>query len=113
MKWNNVSEYLNTLPIDVKTKLEELRKFVLSLDKRIEESISYNMPTYKIGKPVFYFYAYEKHIGIYPLPDSITHFSDKLTKYKKSKGAFQIPIDQDIPFDLIKELVTFNINNLK
>jgi len=61
-----------------------------------------------------HFAGYKNHIGFYPTPSGIEAFKDELTSYKLSKGTIQFPIDKPIPFDLIRKIVEFRVNeNLK
>jgi uncharacterized protein YdhG (YjbR/CyaY superfamily) len=40
-------------------------------------------------------------------------FKQELKNYKSSKGAFQIPLNQEIPKDLIEKIVTFRVESIK
>jgi hypothetical protein len=59
--------------------------------------MSYGIPTLALGKNVFHFAAFKAHIGLYPGAAAIEVFAAALAKYKTSKGAIQIPLDQEIP----------------
>jgi uncharacterized protein YdhG (YjbR/CyaY superfamily) len=39
-------------------------------------------------------------------------FREKLTGYKNSKGAVQFPLDKPIPFDLIREIVAYRLDQV-
>lgn len=110
MKFQSVDQYLNTLENELQNKLKTLRSTILSVDPKIVEYISYNMPAYKINKSLIYFFVFKHHIGIFPHQTAIETFSNELKPYKTSKGAIQIPLDQEIPLALIKKMVVFNIN---
>lgn len=72
------------------------------------EGIAYGMPAYKTnGKPLVYFGGYKKHIGLYATPSGHSKFANELSKYKQGKGSVQFPLDQPIPFELIKKIVAF------
>lgn len=111
-KWQSALEYIDTLDPIVKNKLLELREFILKISPKITEGISYNMPVYKINKPIIYFYAYKNHIGIYPHNEPIMYFSKELEQFKTSKGAIQIKNTDRLPFELIKKIVLYNIDKL-
>jgi uncharacterized protein YdhG (YjbR/CyaY superfamily) len=106
-----VKAWMETLSPDVKAKAFEIRTCILNYDKRIIEGWSYGMPSYKIKKNIFYFNMYQRHIGLYPHHQAIEIFKDELRDYKTSKGAIQIPLDAEIPFDLIRKILAFNIKN--
>ena len=67
------------------------------------EKIAWAMPTWWDKRNIIHFAAAKKHIGIYPGPAAVAHFSGDLTKrgLKFSKGAIQIPYGDDLPLDLI------------
>lgn len=88
-----------------------LDKIYSGLKKQIpnaSEAIKYGMPTFVVnGKNLLHFAAYEKHIGFYPTPEPIVKFKKELLKYKTSKGAIQFPLDQPMPYELIKKITAF------
>jgi uncharacterized protein YdhG (YjbR/CyaY superfamily) len=71
------------------------------------------MPAFHWKENLIYFAAYKNHIGIYPTSKPIVHFKEELKNYKSSKGAFQIPLNQEIPKLLIQKIVTFRIESIK
>ena len=72
------------------------------------ETISYGIPTIKInGKNALHFAGYKNHIGFYPTPETVEHFKPLLKSYKISKGAVQFPLDQPLPYELIKEILIY------
>ena len=54
-----------------------------------------------------------KSIGIYPTSSGIIAFAGKLTGYKTSRGAIQIPWDKPVPYDLIAEITRFRVAEVK
>ncbi len=50
------------------------------------------------------FAAFKKHIGLYPGPEAVDTFADRLKEYKTSKGAIQLPYDKPLPLELIGEI---------
>jgi len=102
----SIDAYIATFPIEVQAILESLRAAIRAVAPDAIEAIAYQMPTFKLkGKNLAHFAAYKHHIGFYPTPVPIEHFSVELSPYKTSKGAIQFPIDQPIPFDLITRIV--------
>ena len=68
------------------------------------EKISWSMPTYWKKRSLIHFAAFKKHIGLYPGPEAIEAFADRLSAYKTSKGAIQLPYNQPLPDELIADL---------
>ena len=68
------------------------------------EKISYGMPTFWKGRNIIQFAQMKQHIGIHPGGEATEVFANRLTEYKTSKGAIQIPNDKELPLDLIKDI---------
>ncbi|MBP2617445.1 iron chaperone [Chryseobacterium jejuense] len=114
--FKNIDDYILLFPIKVQEKLLELRKAIHSQASDLEEYIGYQMPAFKYkGKPLVYFAGYKKHIGFYPGAEGIKNFEKDFEErnYKFSKGAVQFPIEEDIPLDLIHEIVTFRTQEIE
>lgn len=111
--FKNTDEYIASFSDEVQQKLKAIRKTIVKEIPLATEKISYGMPTYHISKNIIHFAAYKNHIGLYPGPDAITAFQNELKGYKTSKGAIQIPINKEIPLDLIKEIVRYGVKSLK
>lgn len=109
MSSSAVSLYIANCPPQTQEKLHQLRKFILSAIPEAEEVISYKMPAYKYHGMLIYFAGYEKHIGFYPTGSGIKHFEAFLGDYKFSKGTIQFKLDQDLPFDLIEQIIAFRV----
>ena len=109
MKLQSVDEYIKTLEPNIQKKISALREFILNINPCITETISYNMPAYKCKKVVFYYYVFKNHIGLFPTPEPIVVFQTRLSWYKTAKGAIQIPLDEDIPYELVKDIIDYNI----
>ena len=108
-----VSNYIQSFPEPVKILLEQIRNVIKETAPEAEESISYGMPAYKIkGKPLVYFAGYKNHIGFYATPTGHKAFAEELSQYKQGKGSVQFPLNEPIPFDLIKRIIIFRKINL-
>ena len=108
-EFKSVDEYLAAFPKNVQCILEEFRKAIQEAAPEAEETISYQMPAFKLNGILVWFAAHKNHIGFYPRVSAIVAFKDKLSRYKVSKGTVQFPLNEPIPFDLIKEMVRFRI----
>jgi len=109
-QYKDVDEYINTFPVEVQSILKIIRSIIFNVAPQANESISYGMPAYKTnGKPLVYFAAYKKHIGLYATPSVHTSFAKALETYKQGKGSVQFPINQPIPYALIERIVEFKL----
>jgi len=107
-RMNEIDEYISRYPKDVQDILQKIRQLIKKSSPDSEELIAYGMPCYKTHKkPLVYFAAYKNHIGFYAIPLEHSEFKDELSKYKQGKGSVQFPLDQPIPYELIKKIVMF------
>jgi uncharacterized protein YdhG (YjbR/CyaY superfamily) len=67
------------------------------------------MPTYWQGHNIIHFAATKKHIGLYPGPEAVEHFSEKLDAhgFKHSKGSIQIPYSDELSLSLISAIAAW------
>lgn len=104
----NVDEYVLTFPKENRSRMTALRKRIQQCVPSAVECISYSMPAYKYkGKPLVYFACYAHHIGLYATPVSHEAFQSKLKKYKQGKGSVQFPHDEELPLDLIIQMIEY------
>jgi uncharacterized protein YdhG (YjbR/CyaY superfamily) len=56
-----------------------------------------------------YFTAFKNHVSMYPIPPGPEFFKKEIAPYVKGKGTMQFPLDKPIPYDLIKKIVEFSM----
>jgi uncharacterized protein YdhG (YjbR/CyaY superfamily) len=108
-KFTTVDEYISTFSGVTKTRLQQIRKAIKNAAPQAEETISYNMPGYKLNGPLVYFAANKAHIGFYPIPSAIVAFKKELAGFECSKGAVQFPTEDPIPVGLVAKMVKFRV----
>jgi uncharacterized protein YdhG (YjbR/CyaY superfamily) len=108
-KVNSINEYIQSFPIEIQTILNELRTLIQKAAPEANEKMSYQIPTFYLNGNLVHFAAFKNHIGFYPTPSGISHFSELLKKYKTAKGSVQFPIKEPLPKDLIKKIVEFRV----
>ncbi len=55
------------------------------------------------------FAGYKHHMNLVATPSTKQAFEDRLTGYKTGKGSVQLPYDQDLPTELIKEMAAYRL----
>lgn len=105
----SIDEYISLFPAEIQTKLQLIRKTIKQTAPEAIEKISYQMPTFYLNGNLVYFAAYKTHIGFYPTGNAIKVFENDIKDFKTSKGTIQIPLDQDLPLELIKKIVAFRV----
>ena len=110
IKYSSNDQYITKAPAEVKQILINIRSLISEKAPEAVSCIAYNMPAFKYNKkPLVYFAAFKNHIGFYALPSGNVAFQKELTKYKTGKGSIQFPLDQEIPYDLIGQIVEFRV----
>lgn len=109
-KFNTIDEYIGFFPGNIQNILEILRKVIGEAAPEAEETISYQIPTFKLNGNLVHFAAFKKHIGFYPEPSGIEKFKEELSDYELSKGTVKFPFNKPIPYDLIKKIVEFRVS---
>ncbi len=109
-----IDEYIAGFPPEVQSILQQIRQIVREAAPEATETIKYQMPTFVLDGNLVHFAAYKRHIGFYPIPSGIEKFKRELSAYKHAKGSVQFPLDEPIPYDLIRKIVEFRVKeNLK
>lgn len=109
VQFTNIDEYIALFPEEIKEILTNIRKLIKENAPEASEKISYQMPTFFLNGNLIHFAAFKNHIGLYPTPTGIDAFKEELSKYKGAKGSVQFPLDQPIPYDLIKRIVLYRV----
>ncbi|MGE8721177.1 iron chaperone [Leptospira terpstrae] len=106
----SIDEYIKNFPNEVQQILQTIRSTIQKEVPEATETISYAMPTFVLNGTLVHFAAYAKHIGFYALPSGNIAFQKEISKYKFGKGSIQFPLNEPIPYGLIKKIVKFRVN---
>lgn len=104
-KPQTIDEYIAGFPPNVQAILQQIRATIHQTAPNAQEAIKYGIPTFKLKGNLVHFGAYKGHIGFYPTPGGIEAFQDELAPYVVAKGTVRFPLDQPIPYDLIRRIV--------
>jgi uncharacterized protein YdhG (YjbR/CyaY superfamily) len=108
-QFKTIDEYIGTFPKKVQEILEKLRQTISKSAPKAEETINYQIPTFKLNGNLVHFAAYKTHIGFYPTPSGIEAFKKELSTYDLAKGSVKFPLDKPIPFDLVRKIVEYRV----
>jgi uncharacterized protein YdhG (YjbR/CyaY superfamily) len=109
-----IDAYIAQYPQEVQQILQKIRAAIKEAAPQALEKISYQMPGFAFHGALVWFGVHQHHIGFYPTGAGIEAFKEQLSAYKSSKGAVQFPLDQPIPYDLIRRIVKYRVaENLK
>ncbi|HSB38908.1 MAG TPA: DUF1801 domain-containing protein [Gaiellaceae bacterium] len=114
MATREVDSYLAGLDDPKRTTLEALRRSILEAVPEAEQCISYGMPAFKVeGKTVAGFAAFKDHLSYLPHSGSVlSALGDDVAAYETSKGALRFAVDEPLPGQLVKKLVTTRMGEL-
>ena len=104
-----VDEYILAQDEGIRDQLQSVRAVLKSTLPDAEEKISWSMPTYRKEYNIIHFAAQKKHIGLYPGPEAVEHFAEKLDTAgcSYSKGSIRIPYSDELPLSLIAEIAAW------
>ncbi|HSJ52645.1 MAG TPA: DUF1801 domain-containing protein [Anaerolineae bacterium] len=107
----SIDEYIAEFPPETQTLLEEMRAVIKAAAPGATETISYAIPTFDLyGRHLVHFAAFKNHIGFYPVPGGVEEaFEQELNAFKRGKGSIQFPLGQPMPWDLIRRIVEFRV----
>jgi uncharacterized protein YdhG (YjbR/CyaY superfamily) len=107
--FQSVDDYIAAQPEEVRRVLERVRSAIRKALPKAEETISYNIPTYKLrGRPVIYFAGWKKHYSLYPSNARlVAAFKDELSPYEVEKGTIRFPLSDPVPAKLIEQIAKF------
>ena len=104
-----IDEYIRTFSEDVQIILKKMRITIREAAPEAKETISYRIPTFRLNGNLVHFAAFKNHIGFYPTSSGIEAFKEELSPYKSAKGSVQFPIDKPVPYDLVRKIVLFRV----
>ena len=107
--FQSVDDYIALQPEAVRGLLERVRSTIRKAVPVAEESISYQIPTYKLpGGPLIYFARWKKHYSLYPVSAQlIDALGEDLGAREVEKGTIRFPLDEPVPVKLITRIVKF------
>ncbi|CZR06847.1 iron chaperone [Trichococcus collinsii] len=113
VKIETIDAYISRYDGDIQAILQEFRRVIKEEAPDATEKISYQMPTFYLNGNLVHFAVQKNHIGFYPAPSGVAAFKEELTEYKTSKGAIQFPLTKPIPYELVRRIVRFRVEEAK
>lgn len=100
----SIEEYIAAQPEGIQPYLNQVRDALHRALPDAEERISWSMPTYRKKHNIIQFAGFKNHVGLYPGPEAVQAFSQRLKECKTSKGTIQLPYSKPVPAELIAEI---------
>jgi uncharacterized protein YdhG (YjbR/CyaY superfamily) len=104
---NVVAAYIAKQPRAAQVALRRVRSIVRKQLPDAEETISYQIPTYKRhGQYVVYFAGWKHHWSLYPVTKTVQDaLGPQLQPYRISKGTVRFPLTEPVPTKLVERIV--------
>ncbi|MFC6323543.1 iron chaperone [Companilactobacillus baiquanensis] len=110
-------EYIEGIDVDEhRDRVIEILTWVEKNFPNLDTRVAWNQPMFTDhGTFIIGFSVAKNHISIAPEGKVMEQFEEKLklAEYSFGKKMFRIKFDQDVDFDLLKEIIEFNIEDKK
>ena len=109
-----VDAYLAALPPDQRQLLEGVRAAVRRLVPDAEDTISYDMPAFKLdGRFLVSYAAWKRHCSLYPLTASfLAAHAAELEGFGRTKGSIHFTAAKPLPPDLLADLISARVEDV-
>jgi uncharacterized protein YdhG (YjbR/CyaY superfamily) len=104
-----MDEYIAGFSPDIQKTLNEIRIFIKLEVPEATEKISYGMPTFYLKGNLIHFAAFKDHYSFFPTPSGMDAFEKKLAHYRTGKATLRFPLNEPLPWDIIKKIVKFRV----
>jgi len=111
LETSSIDDYIAGFPTDLQMILQKVRQTIREAAPDAKEKIAYGIPTFTLEGNLVHFAAFKQHIGFYPDPRGIDEFINKLAQYRSGKGTIQFPLNEPIPYDLIREVTLWRVSD--
>jgi uncharacterized protein YdhG (YjbR/CyaY superfamily) len=108
-----IDEYVAQAPPAIRPILQKIRAIVRDEAPAAVERISYRMPAFFQGGVIIYFAPFTHHVGIFPPVKGDAALEKTLAKYRGAKGNLRFPLDEAIPYPLIRRVVRARLKALR
>ena len=111
-KPQTIDAYIAAHPPAVRAILQKIRRTIRTAVPTAEETISYTIPAFRLGRMLLYFAAFKNHVGLYPPVYGDAKLEAAVAPYAGEKGNLRFPLDRPIPYALIKRIAKFRARQL-
>jgi uncharacterized protein YdhG (YjbR/CyaY superfamily) len=107
----SVDDYLAALPEAPRAALEKLRKTIKAAAPQATETISYQMPAFKLdGRFLVSYAAFKNHCSLFPASRKVLEaHGEELKPYFSGKGTIRFTTDKPLPTALVRKIIKARI----
>jgi uncharacterized protein YdhG (YjbR/CyaY superfamily) len=105
-----VDDYLSVLPDNVYSVLENIRQIIKFLVPDAEETISYQIPSYKFKGMLVGFGATKNHCSFFVMSSTLLKdLKEEVKDFDTSTGTIRFTPDKPIPNELVTRIVMIRL----
>lgn len=110
----SVDDYIDLQPQGVRDVLRRVQRTIRKAMPGAEETISYQIPTYKLdGDLVLCFAGWKQHYSLYPASDRVVAaFKDDLAPHKVIKRTIRFALSEPVPVKLIEGIAKLRLKEV-
>ena len=103
----SVEEYMAGIPGASRAVLETLRTTIRAAAPEAAETISYQMPAFKLdGRFLVSYAAFKRHCSLFPASEKVVEAcGEELEPYLFGKGTIRFPLDEPLPVALVEKII--------
>jgi uncharacterized protein YdhG (YjbR/CyaY superfamily) len=107
----SAEDYLAALPEAPRAALEKLRKTIKAAAPEATETISYQMPTFRLrGRFLVSYAAFKDHCSLFPASEAVLEaLGEELRPYFSGKGTIRFTVDKPLPSSVVKKIMKTRI----
>jgi uncharacterized protein YdhG (YjbR/CyaY superfamily) len=109
MRDDERAAYFEALNPEMRQRLLHIREIVRTFAPQLEETSGYQMPAFRSQTVVLYYAVFKKHIGLFPGKAAVEFIRKTSPHWVSGKATIQIPHSSEIPDELIRNLITFRL----
>jgi uncharacterized protein YdhG (YjbR/CyaY superfamily) len=96
-----VHDYLAQVPAEPRRRLNAIRRLVRKSVPGAVETISYNIPAFRLERVFMYCAAFTGHVSIFPPVRNDAALMARLARYRNAKGNLRFDLAEPLPQALI------------
>ncbi len=104
-----IAEYIRAAPRAGQPHLRRLYAILKGVAPEAEETIKWGTPFFVEPRFLLAFSAYKAHVNFAPTPAALERFRKELEKHKTTKNYLQIPYNEPLPEDLIRQMAEYRL----
>ena len=108
-----IAEYITAAPRKSQPHLRRLYAILKSVAPQAEEAIKWGTPFFVEPRFLFAFSAHKAHCNFAPTSAALEAFRKELADHKTTKNYLQIPYDQPVPEQLIRQIAEYGLRKVR